>query len=301
MNPLEQFQIVTYVTIKLGSLDISFTNRRMSFRIGIGFFRLFFLGRKRTRVVRPLSQRLSQKRIHFLWNLVRTQTKALEKRNQILTALLSPFFLVFFRNRRGLIPYSFTATRQLRVTLYISFGIFWGFTFYGVSKHKRQFLRHFFPGERPTRIAPLLVPLEGISYWFRPISLAVRLFANMVTGHRLLKILCGFTWQLFTSKRVFLRILRIIARRGVMRVYLLESVVRALQAYVFLILLCIYYSDVRGRLCFKEKKTFLFGGWCLFVGLGLLEEEGFLDRLKRKSFREVLESRFFCDTWCSLL
>ena len=108
-------------------------------------------------------------------------------------------FIIFFSNVLGLIPYSITLTAQLVITFYLAFSLFLSLNIAGVAIHKHHFLNLFFPSGTPLALAPLIVPIEIISYVFRVVSLSVRLFANMFAGHTLLKVIGGFGWSMFKS------------------------------------------------------------------------------------------------------
>ena len=124
----------------------------------------------------------------------------------------------------------------------LSFSLFIGMTLRGVMKHGLHFLSFFLPSGAPIGLAPLLVVIELISYIFRPISLGVRLFANMTAGHSLLAIIAGFGWSIGTCNS-FLAVAAVIPVGVIVVIYGLELAVAFLQAYVFGVLLCIYLKD----------------------------------------------------------
>lgn len=145
------------------------------------------------------------------------------------------FMFVFFGNMIGMLPYSFTFTSHLAVTGALAVFIFIAVTIIGFSRHGLHYFRMFFPHGAPLATAPVLIPIEIISYLSRPFSLAVRLFANMTVGHIMLKVLAGFV--------VALGVFGVVPLAAVVGVTVLEFFISALQAYVFTILTCIYLND----------------------------------------------------------
>jgi ATP synthase subunit 6 len=152
------------------------------------------------------------------------------------------FTFVLVNNCIGLIPYTFTPTSHFIITMTLSCTIFIGVTIIGILKHKLHFLSFFLPPGAPIELAPFLVIIEMISYFFRAISLGVRLFANMLSGHCLVKILAGFAWSMiFLGSPMMYAALPLLA--VIVAVFFLEIGVSCLQAYVFTILTCIYFKD----------------------------------------------------------
>jgi F-type H+-transporting ATPase subunit a len=146
------------------------------------------------------------------------------------------FMFVLFGNMLGMLPYSFTFTSHLAVTGALALVVFIGVTIIGFMKHGTHYLRMFFPHGAPLATAPILVPIEIISYLSRPFSLAVRLFANMTVGHILLKVMGGFVIMMGAAG--FLLPLPM-----TIGITILEFGIAFLQAYVFTILSCIYLND----------------------------------------------------------
>lgn len=152
------------------------------------------------------------------------------------------FIFLLVSNLIGMIPYSITVTSHLIITLYISLSFFIGTNLIGLLYHKEKFFVLFLPEGIPLFIIPSLIIIEYISYFSKIFSLAIRLFANMMSGHILLKILIGFSWSLISCKITI--ILSIIPFLIVFVVIGLEFAIAFLQAYVFTILLIIYLNDV---------------------------------------------------------
>jgi len=152
------------------------------------------------------------------------------------------YIFIIFANLVGMVPYSYTVTSQIIITLSLSMIGFLTINIVGIKKHKINFLSLFLPSGAPIALAPLLVPLEFISYSFRVVSLAVRLFANMMAGHTLLKVIVGFSWTMLGIPGItyiahYFPLVVILLLIG------LEIGVALIQAYVFAILTCIYLSD----------------------------------------------------------
>lgn len=152
--------------------------------------------------------------------------------------IFTVFTIILICNLLGMIPYSFTVTSHLIVTFSMALAIFLGINALGILKNGRHFLSLFFPPGAPLGLAPLLVAIEWVSYVFRVLSLAIRLFANLMSGHTLLKILSGFAWSAVSIFGIFLLPLGVI-----LLVTGLEVAIACLQAYIFSVLLCIYIND----------------------------------------------------------
>tara|TARA_B100000287_G_scaffold130027_1_gene122084 strand:- start:3316 stop:3846 length:531 start_codon:yes stop_codon:yes gene_type:complete len=158
-----------------------------------------------------------------------------------LSFIFSLFMFILLGNLLGMLPYSFTWTSHIIVTFAISFFIFILVTFIAIAKHGLiKFLGFFAPSGVPKAMLILLVPIEVISYLSRPVSLSVRLFANMMAGHTLLKVIGGFVFVLGANSFIVggaLPVAFLVALTG------LEIVIAFLQAYVFAILTCLYIND----------------------------------------------------------
>ena len=145
------------------------------------------------------------------------------------------FMFVLFGNFLGMLPYSFTFTSHIAVTLSMAIVIFVLVTFIAFFKHGTRFFSFFLPAGVPIFLAPLMIVIEVISYFTRPFSLSIRLFANMMAGHTLLKVVGGFVFPL--------GILGFVPLAGLVAITGLEFLIAFLQAYIFTILTCIYIND----------------------------------------------------------
>jgi F-type H+-transporting ATPase subunit a len=181
----------------------------------------------------------------FVLNPVNEQIGGLSEnvKQKFFPCILVTFTFLLFCNLQGMIPYSFTVTSHFIITLGLSFSLFIGITLVGFQRNGLHFFSFLLPAGVPLPLAPFLVLLELISYCFRALSLGIRLFANMMAGHSLVKILSGFAWTMLCLNNImyFLGglgpLLIVFALTG------LELGVAILQAYVFTILICIYLND----------------------------------------------------------
>jgi F-type H+-transporting ATPase subunit a len=233
-SPLEQFEIHRLVPLEVGGVDISFTNSAlfMVAALAIGSAYLM-LGMRRRAVVPGRLQSLAELTYEFVGGLIR-DTIGNEGRPYF-PFVFALFVFILLGNLLGLLPYAFTFTSHIIVTFAMAMVVFVGVTILGLVKHGLHFFTFFVPPGVPVAMWPLLIPIEIISYLSRPISLSVRLFANMLAGHTLLKVIAGFVAALGLFGIAPLALL--VALTG------LELVIAFLQAYVFAILTCLYIND----------------------------------------------------------
>jgi len=199
---------------------------------------LLVLGMSRASVVPGRIQSLAEMSYEFVAGLLSDTVGAEGKR--FFPFVFTLFMFVLLGNLLGMIPYSFTFTSHIIVTFAMAIMIFIGVTILGLVKHKMHFFSFFVPPGVPVAMWPLLIPIEIISYLSRPISLSVRLFANMLAGHTLLKVIGGFVFGLGAITfgiGGILPLALMVALTG------LEIVIAFLQAYVFAILTCLYIND----------------------------------------------------------
>lgn len=154
------------------------------------------------------------------------------------------FGFVFTNNIMGMLPYADTGTSSLMLTFWVAFSVFGSLLFLMIRKHGiNYFFNLFLPSGAPLALMFLLIPIEFISYTFRIVSLSVRLFANMMAGHTLLKVIVGFSWSMILMGDVFL-VANLFPVLILFILTFLEIGVAAIQAYVFTILTCMYLKDV---------------------------------------------------------
>jgi len=233
-SPLHQFEIHPIIPLQLGNVDVSYTNSSLYMTIaavlGAGFV---ILGMRRGTVVPGRGQVAVEIMYEFVANLLR-DTVGSEGRRYF-PFVFTLFIFILIGNLLGMTPYSFTFTSHIIVTFAMALAVFIGVTILGFVKHGLHFLTFFAPPGTPVVMLPLLVPIEIISYLSRPMSLSVRLFANMLAGHTLLKVIAGFIAILGIVGAV--PFVFVIALTG------LEILIACLQAYVFAILTCLYIND----------------------------------------------------------
>lgn len=173
-------------------------------------------------------------------SIVRSNTSL--KRNQYFSLFFFLFCYILTANMVGLIPYSFTATSSFVITFFLALSYFIGINIISVFKNKWTTPNLFLPGGVPLAIAPFLILIEMVSYFAKVFSLSIRLFANMMSGHALLKILIGFSWDLLTKGSIFV-LIAFLPWIIVTVIMFLEALIAFLQAYVFTVLVTIYVND----------------------------------------------------------
>jgi F-type H+-transporting ATPase subunit a len=233
-SPLSQFEIKRWVPIEIGDVDVSLTNSAAFMVltvVAIGVF--LILGMRRPAIVPGRWQSMVELSYVFIANLVK-DTVGTEGRPYF-PFIFTVFMFVLVGNLIGMVPYGFTFTSHIIVTFTMAMVVFLGVTVIALIKHKMHFFTFFMPPGVPLIMAPLLVPIEIISYLSRPMSLSVRLFANMLAGHTLLKVFAGFV--------VALGLFGVFPLAFVVVLTGLEIVIAFLQAFVFTILTCLYLND----------------------------------------------------------
>ncbi|MEQ8318828.1 MAG: F0F1 ATP synthase subunit A [Rhodospirillales bacterium] len=234
-SPLAQFEIKKLVDINIAGIDASFTNSSLFMVLTVLTVTLFLVGGMRKSALIPGRwQSMAELSYVFIANMLK-DTVGSEGRPYF-PFIFTIFMFILVGNMWGMMPYSFTFTSHIAVTFAMAFFIFIGVTLIAIAKHKLHFLAFFMPPGVPMVMAPLLVPIEIISYLSRPISLSVRLFANMLAGHTLLKVFAGFIISLGIAAG-WLPFVFVVALTG------LEFVIAFLQAFVFTILTCLYLND----------------------------------------------------------
>lgn len=233
-NPVEQFQIEPLVPLHIGGVNVSFTNSALLMVVSVALVTAFLTLSVRGRALVPGRwQSMAEVFYEFIGNMIRDNVGS--EGRKFFPFIFSLFMFVLFGNLLGLVPYSFTYTSHIIVNFGLAATVFVGVTIIGFMRHGTHYLRMFFPHGAPILTAPILVPIELISYLSRPFSLAVRLFANMTVGHIMLKVMGGFV--------VALGVLGVLPFAFLGAITVLEFGIALLQAYVFTILCCIYLND----------------------------------------------------------
>ncbi|MFB0952867.1 MAG: F0F1 ATP synthase subunit A [Rhodospirillales bacterium] len=234
-SPLAQFEIKTLVPIEMFGVDASFTNSSLFMVLTVITVSLFLIGgMRRSAMIPGRWQSMAELSYVFIANMVKDNVGS--EGRPYFPFIFTIFMFILVGNFWGMMPYSFTFTSHIAVTFAMAFLVFIGVTIIAIAKHKLHFLTFFMPPGVPMVMAPLLVPIEIISYLSRPISLSVRLFANMLAGHTLLKVFAGFIISLGVAAG-WLPFVFVVALTG------LEFVIAFLQAFVFAILTCLYLND----------------------------------------------------------
>jgi F-type H+-transporting ATPase subunit a len=242
-NPLEQFQLLPLIEIRFGNLDLSFTNSSLLILVGTGLF--IFLVKLISHngggtLVPNRYQTFFEQRYSFV--LARITENVGEKGVKYFPFIFVLFSYLLFCNLLGIIPYSFTVTSHIIITLALSLGVWLGVTVILFRTHGLHAFSLFLPGGAPMVLAPLLVLIEVLSYFIRVVSLSVRLFANIMSGHILLKVLLGFAWTIMSSGGLII-IAHLFPIIVVFLLLFLETGIAIIQAYVFATLSCIYLND----------------------------------------------------------
>ncbi|PPR48129.1 MAG: ATP synthase subunit a [Alphaproteobacteria bacterium MarineAlpha5_Bin8] len=234
-SPLEQFEIIPFVHMKAGGVDLSFTNSSLSMIITVAVITLFLTLTVNTRSIIPSRLQLISELMYTFIAQLLSDTVG-DNGRRYFPFVFSLFMFVLIGNMVGMVPYQFTFTSHIIVTFALASVVFIGVTILGFINHGIRFFTFFYIPGVPFYMHPLLIPIEVISYLSRPISLSVRLFANMLAGHTLLKVFAGFVVSMpfFTGA---LPLTFIVALTG------LEILIAFLQAYVFAILTCLYIND----------------------------------------------------------
>ncbi|HEX3882169.1 MAG TPA: F0F1 ATP synthase subunit A [Stellaceae bacterium] len=234
-SPLEQFQIERLIPLHIGSVDVSYTNSALLMTIAVVLIALLLIaGTSRSALVPGRWQSIAEMSYEFIAGMV-DENIGHHGGREFFPLVFTIFMFVFFGNTLGLIPYSFTFTSHIIVTFALALFVFLLVTLVALFKHGIRFFTMFFPAGAPIFMAPILVPIEIVSYLSRPVSLSIRLFANMMAGHTMMAVFAGFT--------ITLGIFGFFPIAINVALYALEVIVTALQAYVFTILTCLYLRD----------------------------------------------------------
>jgi len=234
-SPLAQFAIEPIAPIHIGGLDASFTNSAMWMVITVAAITVFMLlGTRKQAIVPGRWQSLCEGMYDFVSGLLKENVG--NEGRQYFPFVFSLFMFILFANLFGLVPYSFTVTSHIIVTAAMALFVFFGVTIIGIARHGLHFFTYFVPKGAPIALIPVMIPIEILSYFIRPLSLSVRLFANMVAGHVMLTVVGGFVFALgIWAGWIPLAFVTVL--------FGLELLIACLQAYVFTILTCIYLHD----------------------------------------------------------
>lgn len=240
IDPIHQFQIHPIIPIQMFGYDLSLTNSGLFMVIVLGVIALItVIGTAGRALVPGRLQAIAEMLYEFIDDLiVSTMGKSGRK---FFPLVLSLFLFVLFSNVIGLIPGTYTVTSQIIVTFALAMVVILTVVVYGLMKHGTHFFGLFVPSGVPKPLLVLLTPIELISFLSRPISLSMRLFANMLAGHIALKVFAGFLLMLGAAGGWFA--LAPLPLAMIVALTALEFLVAGLQAFVFAVLTCIYLND----------------------------------------------------------
>jgi len=240
-SPVQQFVIEPIVDFQMGGIELSFTNSTLWMMLGLVLSTSFLsIAMRGKELVPGRGQMLAELLYEFIAKMVRDNVGA--KGRAYFPFIFTIFIFVLMGNILGLLPYSFTYTSHLAVTGALALVVFFTVIVFGLINHGLKFFSLFVPSDVPWWILPFIIPIEIISFFIRPLTLSVRLFANMMAGHIMLKIIAGFavaasgmaTWGFMVGfAPAFVGVLMM----------MFELLVAFIQAYVFAILSCVYLKD----------------------------------------------------------
>ena len=233
-SPLAQFKVEPIVPLHIGGVDISYTNASLMMTIVVVLIAgLLLLATYRARLVPGRLQSVAELVYEFTDRMVDENLGA--EGRAFFPFVFSLFMFLLFGNLISLVPYSFSFTAQIVVTAALALFVFLLVTVVAFIRHGLHFFSFFLPAGAPLIMAPLIIPIEIVSYLARPLTLAIRLFANMMAEHALMVIFAGFAVTL--GYFFFLPVVVDVA------IYALEVIVFSLQAYIFAILTVLYLRD----------------------------------------------------------
>ncbi len=240
-DPIHQFQIAKWIPIEVGGIDLSFTNSSAFMVATVATASAFLYLTTSSRGLIPSKmQSVAEMSYEFIANMLRDAAGS--HGMKFFPLVFSLFMFILVANLFGMIPYFYTITSQIIVTFALALLVIGTVLVYGLRQHGLGFFKLFVPSGVPMALIPLVAPIEIISFLSRPISLSVRLFANMLAGHITLKVFAGFVTSLSAMGAIgvagsILPLAMTVALTG------LEFLVAFLQAYVFAILTCMYLND----------------------------------------------------------
>jgi F-type H+-transporting ATPase subunit a len=240
-GPIEQFEIKPLLELTAGEIDLSFTNASaymvLTVLLASG---LLLIGTAKRSLVPGRWQSVSELLFEFVGKTVREN--AGKEGMRFFPLVFSLFMFILVANLIGMFPFAFTVTSHIIVTFALAMIVFGTVTIYGLVKHGFGFFRLFMPAGIPMVLAPIIIPIEVISYMSRPISHSVRLFAVMLAGHITLKVFAGFVASM-TELGTLGIIGAVLPLAMTVALTALEMLMSVIQAYVFTMLSCMYLND----------------------------------------------------------
>ncbi|WP_426231751.1 F0F1 ATP synthase subunit A [Pararhizobium sp. DWP3-4] len=240
-GPIEQFEIKPLLELTAGGVDLSFTNSSAYMVLTVALAAgLLLIGTAKRSLVPGRWQSVSELLFEFVGKTLREN--AGKEGMRFFPLVFSLFMFILVANLIGMFPFAFTVTSHIIVTFALAMIVFGTVTIYGLVKHGLGFFRLFMPAGIPMVLAPIIIPIEVISYMSRPISHSVRLFAVMLAGHITLKVFAGFVASM-TDLGTLGVIGAILPLAMTVALTALEMLMSVIQAYVFTMLTCMYLND----------------------------------------------------------
>ena len=245
LSPLDQFEVRDLLSINanlLGNVNLSLTNIGLYLTISILIILTYSLLASNNNKIIPNNWSISQESLYATVHGIVVSQINTTKGQIYFPFIYTLFVFILVNNLVGLVPYSFATTSHFILTFSISFTVVLGATFLGFQRHGLKFFSLFVPSGCPLALLPLLVLIEFVSYLSRNVSLGLRLAANILSGHMLLSILSGFTYNIMTNGFIFF-FLGLIPLAFIIAFSGLELAIAFIQAQVFVILTCSYIKD----------------------------------------------------------
>ena len=240
-DPIHQFHIEKIIPIEIGGVDFSFTNSSLFMVLTVIAATAFLLITTRRKALVP-SRGQSAAELTYEFVVKTLKDSAGSQGMKFFPFVFTLFMFILVANLWGMFPYFFTVTSHIIITAALAITVILTVLVYGIGKHGFHFFKLFVPSGVPKVLLPFITLIEVLSFISRPISLSIRLFANMLAGHITLKVFAGFVVALGSAG--FLGILgAILPLLATVALTALEFLVAALQAYVFAILTCLYLND----------------------------------------------------------
>ncbi|HAG53003.1 MAG TPA: F0F1 ATP synthase subunit A [Alphaproteobacteria bacterium] len=238
LNPLHQFEIHELASFNLAGIEISLTNQSLWMIIATATVMLFFaLGLRKKQLIPGRMQSAVELSYEFIKELTTSTTG--QKGLKFVPLIFTIFFFIAANNALGMLPGSYASTSQITVTFAMGLSVFILVWIIGFYHHGLKFFKLFAPEGTPLLLMPLIIILELISFFARPCTLAVRLAANMIAGHILLKVFASFAVMLVG----WMAVTAVLPAGILLGIMALELMVAFLQAYIFTILTCVYLND----------------------------------------------------------
>jgi F-type H+-transporting ATPase subunit a len=240
-DPLEQFDVIKL----LPSISYSLTNLTLILLLNLALIAFFVYATIYPNQSQTIAPHVLADGVRSVFDLVAglAESNIRVSKQVYFPILLYIFVVILMSNLLGMIPFSYTVTSSFIWTFFVSLALFIGLNLLGIYQHAYAIFAFGMPTGSPLILAPLIAAVEFISYFSRIFSLSIRLFANMMAGHTLLKILIGFSWTMINSQALF-AVLALLPWIVVTLVMGLEFVISFLQAYVFVVLICLYIHDI---------------------------------------------------------